>query len=62
MEEEEEMEREGVPAPTRRPAWVNPYEGQPELEEFLGGKGHRVSRYCLIMERRTLQDVCTTTM
>ncbi|MCI63700.1 hypothetical protein A2U01_0084957, partial [Trifolium medium] len=37
--EDEEMEREGDggQAKVRRPAWVNPYEGQPEPEVFPGG-------------------------
>ncbi|MCI46093.1 hypothetical protein A2U01_0067333, partial [Trifolium medium] len=35
----EEMEHEGVaaPVPTQRPTRVNPYDGQPEPEEFPGG-------------------------
>jgi hypothetical protein len=59
---EEEMEREGVAplVPVQRPTWVNPYEGQPELEEFPGVL--QISRYCMIMERCTLRDVCTTAM
>ncbi|MCI63998.1 hypothetical protein A2U01_0085255, partial [Trifolium medium] len=37
--EEEEMVRKGDEGPSkvRRPAWVNPYEGQPEPEVFPGG-------------------------
>ncbi|MCI46147.1 hypothetical protein A2U01_0067387, partial [Trifolium medium] len=60
--EEEEIEREsdGGPSKVRRPAWVNPYEGQPEPKEFPGGRPIR--RYCMIMEHRTLRDVCTTTL
>jgi hypothetical protein len=40
-EEEEDMEQEGVVASvlTRRLAWINSYEGQPELEEFSGEGG-----------------------
>ncbi|MCI71428.1 hypothetical protein A2U01_0092691, partial [Trifolium medium] len=36
---EEEMVREGDEGESkvRRPAWVNPYEGQPVPKEFPGG-------------------------
>ncbi|MCI66123.1 hypothetical protein A2U01_0087381, partial [Trifolium medium] len=41
--EAEELDREGDEGPSkvRRPAWVNPYEGQPVPKEFPGRPIHR---------------------
>ncbi|MCI41808.1 hypothetical protein A2U01_0063042, partial [Trifolium medium] len=45
-EEEEEIEREGDGGTSvRRPAWVNPYEGQPEPKEFPGGPSDKSVLY-----------------
>ncbi|MCI81119.1 hypothetical protein A2U01_0102391, partial [Trifolium medium] len=45
MEEELEWEGDEGPSKVRHPAWVNPYEGKPEPEVFLGGPFDKSALY-----------------